>query len=341
VVATLGTAVTSGHLRQLQRSVSEIVLALDADAAGQAATWRTLQLAEATLRSGLKPVVGPNRRQQRYVLDQPVRLRVLAVPDAKDPDELIRGDPSQWPALIQAALPVVEFVLERLASRHDLATAQGKAAAAAEAVEVLAGIADPIEQAHYVQQLALVLRVDEGAVRQALKRSRRPGRPSRELDAERKDAGAAWPEDAAGDADDDYVLALVLRLRELDPLAEPGELEFVADDSRVLLRAVQAGGSIHPELQPRLERVQLQRQLVEHFSLAQLRRELDRKRLELRRRALQQRQALLHQQMREAAAAERLELAPTLTEVAREISRIDEALQRFDARGVRDGAASA
>jgi hypothetical protein len=66
-----------------------------------------------------------------------------------------------------------------------------------------------------------------------------------------------------------------------------------------------------------------------------------RQRLELRRRALQQRQALLHQQLREAAAAERLELAPRLTEVAREISRIDEALQQFDTRGVRDGAASA
>jgi hypothetical protein len=161
------------------------------------------------------------------------------------------------------------------------------------------------------------------------------------VDAERKDAGGASPEDIEGYADDDYVLALVLRLCELDPLAEPGELEFIADDSRVLLGAVQAGGPIHPELEPRLERVQRQRQLVEHFSLARLRRELDRKRLELRRRALQQRQVLLHQQMREAVAAERLQLAPTLTEVAREISHIDDALQQFDTRGVRDGAASA
>ena len=52
VVATLGTAVTDRHLRLLQRQVDEIVLALDADAAGQAATWRTLQVADESLRTG-------------------------------------------------------------------------------------------------------------------------------------------------------------------------------------------------------------------------------------------------------------------------------------------------
>ena len=93
VVATLGTAVTDRHLRLLQRQVEEIVLALDADAAGQAATWRALQVADESLRTGLTPVVGPNRRHQRFVPDRAVRLRVLALPGAKDPDDLIRVRP--------------------------------------------------------------------------------------------------------------------------------------------------------------------------------------------------------------------------------------------------------
>ena len=63
VVATLGTAVTDRHLRLLRRHVDEIVLALDADAAGQAATWRALQVADDSLRVGFKPVVGPSSRQ--------------------------------------------------------------------------------------------------------------------------------------------------------------------------------------------------------------------------------------------------------------------------------------
>ena len=91
VVATLGTAITEQHLRLLHRQVDEIVLALDADAAGQAATWRALQVADESLRTGLTPVVGPNRRQQRFVVDRAVKLRVLALPGAKDPDEAAAG----------------------------------------------------------------------------------------------------------------------------------------------------------------------------------------------------------------------------------------------------------
>ena len=54
VVATLGTAVTDRHLRLLRRHVDEIVLALDADAAGQAATWRALQQADESLAGWLQ-----------------------------------------------------------------------------------------------------------------------------------------------------------------------------------------------------------------------------------------------------------------------------------------------
>jgi DNA primase len=220
-------------------------------------------------------------------------------------------------------------VLDGLASRHDLATAQGKAAAADEAVALLAGIGDPIEQAHYLQRVALVLHVDEGAVRQVLRRKQRTARPGRGIDGQPNVNGASPPEGAEGTLDDEYVLALAVRLRELDPHADLGELDFDLDESSVLLRAVRAGAPIHPELQPSFQRVQRQRQLIEEFSVAQLQRELEFKRLEHRRRALQQHQALLHQHLREAAtAAERIELGPALTQVAHEISRIDEALRK-------------
>src|SRR5207302_8170815 len=173
VVATLGTAVTDRHLRLLRRQVDEIVLALDADAAGQAATWRALQVADESLRSGWTPVAGPSRRQQRVVPTRQVRLRVLALPGAKDPDDLIRSDPGAWPTLVREATPVIDFVLQRLEGRHDLTTAQGKAAAAKEAIEVLAGIADPIEQDEYTNRVAVRLGVDPQAVRYILRRSQR------------------------------------------------------------------------------------------------------------------------------------------------------------------------
>src|SRR5438105_714580 len=169
VVATLGTAVTERHLRLLRRQVDEIVLALDADAAGQAATWRALQVADESLRDGLKPVVGANQRLQHAAPGKWVRLKVLALPNAKDPDELIRSDPHAWPALVRAALPVVDFVLARLEQRHDLKTAAGKSAAAEEMVEVVASIASPIEQDHYTNAVAARLNASPETIRQLLK----------------------------------------------------------------------------------------------------------------------------------------------------------------------------
>ena len=125
VVATLGTAVTDRHLRLLRRHVDEIVLALDADAAGQAATWRALQQADESLRdrseAGCRSESRHSARAGRWV-----NLKVLALPNAKDPDELIRGDARAWPTLVREAMPVIDFVLRRFGSRHDLTAPQGK-----------------------------------------------------------------------------------------------------------------------------------------------------------------------------------------------------------------------
>ena len=104
VVATLGTAVTDRHLRLLRRQVDEIVLALDADAAGQAATWRALQVADESLRTGVTPVVGPNRRQQRFVADRAVRFAGTRTAQRQGPGRADSvGIPATWPALVGAA----------------------------------------------------------------------------------------------------------------------------------------------------------------------------------------------------------------------------------------------
>ena len=170
VVATLGTAVTDRHLRQLQRQVDEIVLALDADAAGQAATWRALQVADESLRSGLH--AGRRAESSPAAASSPIEpsgLRVLALPECQGPGRADPLDPTAWPTLVRGAVPVIDFVLQRLEARHDLRTAQGKAAAAEEIAEVLAGIASPIEQDHYINEAAAdAAKVDASAVRRLL-----------------------------------------------------------------------------------------------------------------------------------------------------------------------------
>ena len=280
VVATLGTAVTDRHLRLLRRHVDEIILALDADAAGQAATWRALQVADESLRSGMTPVVGPSRRQQRLVADRTVRLRVLALPNAKDPDELIRSDPTAWPALVRAAVPVIDFVLARLEARHDLTTAQGKAAAADEIADVLAGVANPIEQDSYTNEVATRLKVDPEAVRRLLKAKRQRNRPASQ-------SAAPQPTVVRGHALDDYLLALLMRLREQPEQRPLTDLEFMLPESRAVYQAL--GGQIEPELEPYAERARRQLALVERLSTQELLKRVEETRLRIKRELLQRR----------------------------------------------------
>jgi DNA primase len=332
VVATLGTAITEQHLRVLRRHVDEIRLALDPDAAGQAATWRALQLADASLRSGLAPVVGPNRRQQRFVADRAARLLVMALPDGKDPDDLIRGDPNAWTALVRQAAPVVDFVLERLAARHDLATAHGKAAAAEEVVEVLAGIANPIEQDHYVQRAADALKVDPDAIRRVLRRQQRAARlegpsptarpgPEQQPAAEAETSDTPPIEISKGDADDEYLLALVMHLRALAQVPPiDGEPEFILAEHRALYRALQAGEPVPPELVPSFERAQRRLADVQRLPPHRLAAEVDLTRKQIRRKLILERLQQLSQLLREGA--DRTEVEPLLDQALQELGAI-------------------
>jgi DNA primase len=314
VVATLGTAVTERHLRQLRRLVDDVVLALDSDAAGQAATWRALEVAEQSLRDGVTPVVGPNRRQRRYAPATPVRLRVLTLPGAKDPDELIRSAPEQWSTLVRTASSVIDFVLARLESRHDLSTAEGKAAAADEMSEVLARVANPIEQQHYVQQVAELLKVREEAVLGLIRRKQRGLRAERLDQRGAEEESPNVDEPVERDTLDEYALALLLHLRRQAAEAEgsvaaswvPSEADLVLPQSRALLNVVLAQTepvvSVPPALEPSLHRVEAQLPVIEQSSPRQLARAVDEVQLQLQQRTLLLRRRQAQHVLREAAS---------------------------------------
>jgi DNA primase len=330
VVATLGTAVTDRHLRLLQRQVEEIVLALDADAAGQAATWRALQVADDSLRRGLTPVVGPNRRQQRYVPDRPVRLRVLALPGAKDPDDLIRTDPTAWPTLVRGAVPVIDFVLQRVEARYDLSTAQGRASAAEEIAEVLAGIAGPIEQDYYVQEAARLLRTDTGAVRQLVRRKRHGGAPPPSA------APAPRTGHVQGDSDDDYLLALLMRQRELpDSSAILDErVEFMRDESRALYESL--GAELPEWLDAYAEGARRKLPDVRRLPAERLAQEIDLVRRAIRARRLDHQRRELNEELRaQGNAANATEFAGSLSQLAQQMGALDQLPPEREGAGTR------
>ena len=183
VVACMGTALTAEQLRQLQRYTRNFVLALDADAAGQAATIRGLNQARQALTRVSKPVVSPGGRiQMTDRLD--ASLRIISMPDGMDPDDVIRGDGELWRALVGRAQPLVDFYFAVTSRRLDLGSAQGKAEAVAELAPLIAEVDDEVERQHYVHQLARLVQVEEYIIESRVRAAARATQAETPADAD-------------------------------------------------------------------------------------------------------------------------------------------------------------
>ena len=165
IVAQMGTALTGEQLRLLKRYTRRFVIALDADAAGVQATMRSLEVAREALDRDLEirfDARGLVRHEGRLKAD----IRVVTLPRDKDPDQIIREDPSRWPELIGAAKPVVAYVIDTVTDGLDRDDAKAKADAVRQIMPVIGDVPDPVERDHYRQLLARTLRVDERALQQ-------------------------------------------------------------------------------------------------------------------------------------------------------------------------------
>src|SRR5512133_457648 len=118
-ISPMGTALTEDQLRQLQRQTRKMILALDADAAGAKATMRGLEIARQSLDRGDDMVFdarGLLHEESRLRAD----LRVTAIPEGMDPDEVVLRNPAEWEAILKEAKPIVQHVMDTLAAASDL-----------------------------------------------------------------------------------------------------------------------------------------------------------------------------------------------------------------------------
>lgn len=150
VVAQMGTAMTEAQITMLApRYASKIILALDSDAAGQSATRRSLETARQALTGD-------------YTGRLSVDIRILNIPDAKDPDDLIRESPGRWRTLIDAALPVADYVIQsEVAALPPHATVQEREALARRVLPMLTASENNLYQRDNIQKLSLRLRIPE------------------------------------------------------------------------------------------------------------------------------------------------------------------------------------
>ena len=98
-------------------------------------------------------------------------MRVIVVPDGKDPDEYIRKHGAEaFQQLVKKALPLVEYRLQYVLKNYDHATLEGKVKALHAMLPVLTGIREPAVLGEYIKRLAQSLLLDEGIVRDELRR---------------------------------------------------------------------------------------------------------------------------------------------------------------------------
>ncbi|MCI7478554.1 MAG: DNA primase [Selenomonadales bacterium] len=144
VVASLGTAFTQEQCRHIMRYGAELYFCYDSDAAGQNATVRGLSIARST---GAK-------------------VKVVSIPDGKDPDEFIRKHGVEaFRELLKKALPLVDFYIEYVKSKVDISRLEGKLQALNELMPLLSSIrGDNVERNVYVRKLSSLLDMDESEI---------------------------------------------------------------------------------------------------------------------------------------------------------------------------------
>jgi DNA primase len=234
VVASMGTSLTDRQATLLQRFASRVVLAMDADAAGTAANLRAIQVvATAAQRPARSATTG---REEPRSLD----IRVLALPQGKDPDELIRADSDAWPRAVTSARPVVDHLIAVVSSGLDLAEPRDRSVLVADVLPAVSEVTDPVLQAHYLQRLSRLARVSEDALRRQMPRRARPqARRRDEDDAPSAGEGAAPVVNAKPlrNLREEFALAMLFLRPEVAPhgLGVSDEL-FTLSENRELFR---------------------------------------------------------------------------------------------------------
>lgn len=140
VVATLGTAFTTKHVKLILRYARKIIFCYDSDEAGERATIRALPIVQAA----------------------GAEVFIVKVPDGKDPDEFVRKHGKKaFEELISGAETLIDYRMKYILTRADLSTIEGKIRALKEILPVIMGIEGNSAYNEYKKRITTALSLDE------------------------------------------------------------------------------------------------------------------------------------------------------------------------------------
>jgi DNA primase len=149
IVASKGTALTEGQIDLARKYTDTVLLCFDKDLAGDGASRRGIEMAD---RKGLQ-------------------IKVIQIPDGKDPAETCLKDVELWKEAVDKAESIYDYYLQSVSVRYNPRTAEGKRRIGQELIPIWAKITDPLTFEHYLQKLSALLAVDEAILRREIKRN--------------------------------------------------------------------------------------------------------------------------------------------------------------------------
>lgn len=164
VVASCGTALTPQQVKMLKRHSSHIVVNFDADAAGENAAEKSIQL----------------------LLDEAMRVRIMELGEKLDPDEFCKKyGPEVYENRVDLAKTYFYWLADRARARNDVRTAEGRVAIFQFLLPAIQGLQDKVERAAVANDVASYLGIDRGLVlenfrKMAVDRQESKLRPARE-----------------------------------------------------------------------------------------------------------------------------------------------------------------
>lgn len=216
IVASSGTSLTAEQVNLLKRYSANIALAFDMDNAGEMASERGMKTA----------------------MQMDMNIKVIEVPNGKDPDECIKQSPEVWKKAIETAKPMMQYCFDKTMGKLNLDNIEHKRQAARKLLPIIGELNSKIEQDHWVKRLSELIDIKEYVLRETLAKAFSPKVNKKEAGrAEKKPETAT---DSKEEKSSQILLALLLKFPSLIEMAanriQPDQIS--GKDSQSLYRSI-------------------------------------------------------------------------------------------------------
>ena len=159
-VASLGTAFTEEQARLIKKYTKEVVLSYDMDNAGQNATMRAIKILE----------------------DSNIPVRILTIPQGKDPDEFIKKyGKDVFDNLVDKAQTAFEYKVKRLRDAINIESMDGKIKFLNEIAKIISNVYNSLEREIYIKKIAKDYKISEDAITREIRRLSMPSDASKNI----------------------------------------------------------------------------------------------------------------------------------------------------------------